>query len=82
MGKKSAGENSLMESAFENKIVPSEVGDVSVHGEENLQAMLVQMLKRVKHAKENMLDMLVINIIIIEYCYEYYDYISLCFLFL
>lgn len=59
MGKKSVGESSLMESAFENKIVPSEVGDVGVHGEENLQAMLVQTLKRARHAKKKTLDMLV-----------------------
>lgn len=59
MGKKSAGESSLMETSIENKIAPSEVGDVSVQGEENLQAMLVQMLKRVEHAKENTLDALV-----------------------
>uniref|UniRef100_A0A3Q3AZE7 Neuromedin Bb n=1 Tax=Kryptolebias marmoratus TaxID=37003 RepID=A0A3Q3AZE7_KRYMA len=59
MGKKSVGERSLMESAFESRNGPSEVRDGAVHGEENLQEILIQMLKRAIHTKEKTLHMLV-----------------------
>ncbi|XP_013859020.1 neuromedin Ba [Austrofundulus limnaeus] len=56
MGKKSVGESSLMESAFEQRDMPSDGGKNIVQGEESLQEILIQMLKRAKHTEEKTIN--------------------------
>lgn len=57
MGKKSVVDSSFMESVLENVKSPSEVRDI--RAVDDLQVLLIQMLKSAQQTQEKALDMLV-----------------------